>query len=133
LWAMVVVKYLANPPTCAFGYFACSLGSANADVFAGADCALSDISGCVDGVEGDEIACSLPDSFGSGSCAPGCSFADVSCPATDVAAGAALFGLWLSLRLGLGLSGRLGCVGRWRRGLRLAVLASSALNADRKG
>jgi len=130
---MVVVKYPANTPACAFGDFAGSLGSANADILTGTGCTLADIAGCVDRVEGDEIACTLPDSFGSGTRALGCSFADVSCPATDVAAGAALCGLWLSLRLRLRLSGRLGCVGSLRRGLRVAVLAASALSADRDG
>jgi hypothetical protein len=63
----------------------------------------------------------LPHDCGTG--ALGGSFADVSCAAANVAAGAAL------LRLG----GRLGCVGRLRRGLGLAALAAGVLAADGKG
>jgi hypothetical protein len=56
---MAMVEYLANAPTCALGYFACSLGGTDANVFAGDDCTLSDIASGVDGVEGDEIASTL--------------------------------------------------------------------------
>jgi hypothetical protein len=120
---MAMVKYLANTPTCTFGDFSCSLGGANADVLASNGRTLSDIAGGVEGVEGDEIARTFPDSLGCGTGALGGSFADVSCAAADIAAGAAL------LRLG----GRLGCVGRLRRGLGLAVLAGGVLAADGEG
>jgi hypothetical protein len=63
---MVMVKYLANPATGALGDFACSLGGANADVFAGNGRAPSDIACCVYGVEGDEITRTFPDSLGCG-------------------------------------------------------------------
>jgi hypothetical protein len=116
---MVMVKYPANPPASALGDFACSLGSANADVFAGNGRALSDIGCGVYGVKGDKVTRTFPDSLGCGACTLGGSFADVSCAAANVATGAALLGL------GLRLGGRLGCV----RGLGLAVLAGSVLAA----
>jgi hypothetical protein len=80
---MAMVKYLANTPTCTFGDFACSLGGANADVLASNGRTLSDIAGGVEGVEGDEIARTFPDSFGCGTGALGGSFADVSCAACE--------------------------------------------------
>jgi hypothetical protein len=123
LRVMAMVKYLANTPTCTFGDLACSLGGANADVLASNGRTLSDIAGGVEGVEGDEIARTFPDSLGCCTGALGGSFADVSCAAANVAAGAAL------LRLG----GRLGCVGRLRRGLGLAALAAGVLAADGEG
>jgi hypothetical protein len=123
---MVMVKYLANPPACAFGDLAGSLGGAHADVLAGNGRALSDIAGGVDGVEGDEIARAFPDSLGGGAGALGRPFADVARAAANLAAGAAV--------LGLKLGGRLGCVARLRRrGLGLAVLAGGLLAADSEG
>ena len=92
LLVMVMVKSPANPPACALGDFACSLGGANADVLAGNDRALSDIACCVYGVEGDEITRTFPDSLGCGAGALGCSFADVSCTAANVATGTARSG-----------------------------------------
>jgi hypothetical protein len=120
---MVMVKYPTNPPAGSLGDFACSLGSANADVFAGNGRALSDIACGVYGVKGDKITRTFPDSLGCGSGSLGGSFADVSCAAANVATGAALLGL------GLRLSERLGCV----RGVGLAVLAGSVLAADGEG
>jgi hypothetical protein len=116
---MAMVEYLANAPTCALGYFACPLGSTDAYVFAGDDCALSDIVSGVDGVEGDEIASTFPNTLSRCSGTLGGSFADVSGSATDVAAGAALLGL--------------GCFCRLRRGLGLGVLAGGVLDADGEG
>ena len=116
---MAMVEYLANAPTCALGYFACSLGGTDANVFAGDDCTLSDIASGVDGVEGDEIARTFPNTLGCCSGTLGGSFADVSGSATDVAAGAALLGL--------------GCFCRLRRGLVLGVLAGGVLDADGEG
>jgi hypothetical protein len=118
---MAMVKYLANTPTCAFGDFACSLGGTNADILAGYGRTLSNIAGSGEGVEGDEIARAFPDSFGSGTGTLGGPFADVSCTAANVAARAALLGL------------RLGCVGRLRSGLGLAVLAGGVLAAEGEG
>jgi hypothetical protein len=117
---MVMVKYLANPPACAFGDFACSLRRANPDVLAGNRSALSDIAGGVEGVEGDEVGRTFPNSLGSGAGALGGPFANVSCTAANVAAGAAW--LWLG--------GGPGCVGRLRSSLGLAVLATSVLAAN---
>jgi hypothetical protein len=117
---MAMVEYFANTPTCSFGDFACSLGGTDANVFAGDDCTLSDIAGGVDGVEGDEIARTLPDTLGRCSGAFGGAFANVSGAAADVAAGAAL----------LGLGGWLGCFG----GLRgLSVLAGGVLTTEGEG
>jgi hypothetical protein len=124
---MAMVKYLANTPACALGNFACSLGGANADVLAGNSRTLSDIACGVYEMEGDQIARAFSDSFGCGAGPLGGSFADVSCAAANVATGAALLGL------GLRLGGRLGCVGRLRRGLGLAVLAGGVLAADGEG
>jgi hypothetical protein len=106
---MVMVEYPANTPTCAFGNFACSLGGTNADVLAGDGCTLSDIAGGVEGVEGNEIARTFPDTLGRCSGAFGGPFANVSGAAANVTAGAAL----------LGLGGRLGCFSglRWLGGL----------------
>jgi hypothetical protein len=120
---MAMVEYLANAPTCALGYFACSLGGTDANVFAGDDCTLSDIASGVDGVEGDEIASTFPNTLSRCSGTLGGPFADVSGTAADVAAGTAL----------LGLGGRLGCFGRLRRGLGLGVLAGGVLDADGEG
>jgi hypothetical protein len=122
---MVMVKYLANPPACAFGDLACSLDGAHADVLAGNGRALSDIASGVDGVERDQIARAFPDSLGGGAGTLGSSFADVSCAAANLAAGAAL--------LGLRMGGMLECVGRLRRGLGLAVLAGGILAAESAG
>jgi hypothetical protein len=95
-------------------------------------------------MESDEVDRAFPDSLGSGACALGGPFADVSCTAAYVAAGAAW--LWLDGWLGLGgplglgrwlrscgwlrLGGWLGYVGRLRRGWRLAVLAAGVLAAE---
>jgi len=119
---MVMVKYPANPSTCALGDFACSLGGANAHVLASNGRTLSDITGGVQGVQGDEITSAFPDALGRGASTLGGSFANVSCAAANVATGTAL----LRLGLGLRLSGRMGCV----RGLGLAVLAGSVLATD---
>ena len=124
---MAMVEYLANTPACAFGDFASSLDGANADVLAGNGRTLSDIASGVEGVEGDEVDRAFSSSLGSGAGALGGPFADVSCTAANVATGAALLGL------GLRLGGRLGCVGRLRRGLGLAVLAGGVLAADGEG
>jgi hypothetical protein len=114
-----MVEYLANTPACSLGDFACSLGGADTDVLAGDDCTLSDIAGGVNGVEGDEIARTFPDTLGRCSGALGGAFANVSGAAAD---GAALLGLggWLGCFSGLG-------------GLRLGVLAGGALDADGEG
>jgi hypothetical protein len=119
---MAMVEYLANTPACSLGNFACSLGGADTDVLAGDDCSFSDIAGGVNGVEGDEIARTFPDTLGRCSGALGGAFANVSGAAADVAAGAALLGLggWLGCFSGLG-------------GLRLGVLAGGALDADGEG
>lgn len=124
---MAMVEYFANPPTCSLGDFACSLGGADTDVLAGDGCTLSDIAGGVDGVEGDEIARTFPDTLGRCSGAFGGTFANVSGAAADVAAGAALLGLggWLGCFSGLG-GLRLG-------GLRLSILAGGALTAEDEG
>jgi len=116
---VAMVEYFANAPACSLGDFACSLGCAGTDVLAGDDCTLADIAGGVDGVEGDEIARTFPDTLGRCSGALGGTFADVSGTAADVAARAAL----------LGLGGWLGCFG----GLRLGILAGGVLDAEDEG
>jgi hypothetical protein len=121
---MVMVEYFANTPTSALGDFACSLGSANADVLAGDACTLADIASGIERVKGDKIARTFPNTLSRRSSALGGSFADVPGALADVASGAAL--------LGLPLGGRLRCVGRLRRGLGLAVLAGSVLAANGK-
>jgi hypothetical protein len=118
---MVMVKNPANSPACAFGDFACSLGSANADVLACNDRTFPYIASGIDGVKGNQIACTFPDSLGRGTCALGGSFTNVTSTAANVMAGAVF--LWL--RLGL----RLRCVSRRRRGLGLAALAKGVLAA----
>jgi hypothetical protein len=122
---MAMVNELANPPASAFDDLAGSLGDAHADVFTGNGRALSDIASGDDGVECDQIARAFPDSLGGGAGALGRPFADVACAAANLAAGAVL--------LGLMLGGMLGCVGRSRRGLGLAVLAGGLLAADGGG
>jgi hypothetical protein len=122
LLLMAMVEYLANPPACSLGDFACSLGCADTDVLAGDDRTLSYIAGGVDRVKGDEIARTFPDTLGRCSGALGSAFANVSGAASDVAAGAALLGLGGWLRCFSGLSG-----------LRLGILAGGALAADGEG
>jgi hypothetical protein len=51
-----MVKDLANAATCVLRYFSCALSSADADVLSSDCCALADVAGSVDGVQGDEIA-----------------------------------------------------------------------------
>jgi hypothetical protein len=117
-----MVEYPANAPPCAFGDFACSLGGANANVLPGDGCALSNIACGIEGVEGNEIARTFPDSLGPCSSAFGGPFADVSSATANVTAGAAL----------LGPSSRLGCFFGLRR-LGLAVLGKDALAAQCNG
>jgi hypothetical protein len=114
---MVMVEYLANPPTCSLGDLSSSLGGTDADVLAGDDCTFSNIARGVEGVEGDEIARTFSDSLGCCSSALGGTFASVAYAAGNVPAGSAL----------LGLSGWLGGIG----GLRgLSVLAGGVLAAE---
>jgi hypothetical protein len=117
-----MVKYLANAPTCALGYFPRSLGGANPDVLAGNDRTLSDIAGSVKRVKGDKIGCAFPDTLGCGTGTLGGPFADISCAAANVATGTAM----VVLRLGV----RPGSVGWLRRRLGLAVLGGGVLAAD---
>jgi hypothetical protein len=119
---MVMVEYPANPPACAFGNLACSLGSANADVLARDGCTFSNIAGRVERVQRNQIARTFPHTLGRCSSALGSPFANVSGAAAHVTAGAAL----------LGLGRRLGCFGG-RRGLGLSVLARGILAAESKG
>jgi hypothetical protein len=92
---MVMVEYFANTPTCAPGDFACALGGADADIFAGDGPALGDIASGVERVKCDKAGGALPDTLGRRSSAFGRSFADLSRASTDVARGAALMGLLL--------------------------------------
>jgi hypothetical protein len=121
---MVMVEYFANSTTCAFGDFACALGSANADVFAGNGSAFGDIASGVEGVKCDKVACTFPDPLGRRSSALGGSFADVSGTPTDIATRAGLMGLLFS--------GRLRCVGMLRLGWGLAILTWGVLAGDGK-
>ena len=102
---MAVVEDLANAATCAFGDFACALGSADAYVLSGNACTLAYVTGGVDRVESDEVASSFADALGCGSGSFGGVLADVACAATYVATGAAGLGLCLSGR-GLRVLGR---------------------------
>jgi hypothetical protein len=114
---MAMVEYLANPPTCSLGDHSCPFGGTDADVLASDDCTFSNIARGVERVEGDEIACTFPDSLGCCSSALGGPFASVAYAAANVPAGSAL----------LGLGGWLGCFG----GLRgLSVLARGVLAAE---
>ena len=121
---MVMVEYFANSPTCAFGDFACALGGANADVFAGNGSAFADIASGVEWVKCDKVARTFPNTLGRRSSSLGGAFADVSCAFPDVATWAAFMGLLLG--------GRLRCVGMLRLGWGLAVLTGGVLAADGK-
>ena len=121
---MVMVEYFANSPTCALGDFACALGGADADVFAGDGSAFADIASGVDWVKCDQVARTFSNTLGRRSSALGGSFADVSGTLTDVATWAALMGLLLRSRLRR--------VGMLRRGLGLAVLTGGVLAPDGK-
>jgi hypothetical protein len=122
---MAMVDELANPPARAFDDLAGSLDGAHADVLAGNGRALSEIASGDDGVEGDQIARAFPDSHGCGTGALGRPFANLSCAAANLAAGAA----WPGLMLG----GMLVCTGSLRRGLGRALLAGGLLAADGEG
>jgi hypothetical protein len=117
----MMMEYPANTPARPLGNFACSLGSANANVFAGNRRTLSYIAGGIERVQRNQIASTFPNALGRCSSAFGRSFANVSCAAANVAAGAAL------LRLG----SRLGCLSSLR-GLGLSALPSRVLPAERK-
>jgi hypothetical protein len=121
---MAVVEDLANAATCAFGDFACALGSADAYVLSGDACTLAYVTGGVDRVESDEVASSFADALGCGSGSFGGVLADVAGSAADVTAGAA--GLRLGRRLSLGGGLRWGGCG-------LAGLRANALAADGEG
>jgi hypothetical protein len=113
---MAMVEDFADAAACALGDFACALGSTDAHVLAGDSCALADVAGSIDGVEGDEIACAFADALRRGSGSFGGALAYVAGSAADVTAGAA--GLGLLLRLG---------------GCGLAGLGDRALGADGEG
>src|ERR1700733_10568512 len=89
---MVMVEYFANSPTCAFGDFACALGGANADVFAGNGSAFADIASGVEWAKCDKVARTFPNTLGRRSSSLGGAFADVSCAFPDVATWAAFMG-----------------------------------------
>jgi hypothetical protein len=125
---MVMVEYPANTPASSLGDFACALGGAHADIFAGDGCTLAHIASGVKRVKGHQVASTFPNPLGCRSSALGGSFANVSRALTDVATGAAL----LVLRGGRRLGGWLRSVGRLRRGLGLAVLTGGVLAAEDK-
>jgi hypothetical protein len=102
---MTVVEDLADAATCAFGDFACALGGTDAYVLSGDACALADVAGGVDGVEGHEVAGAFADALGCGSGSLGGVLADIAGSAAYVAAGATGLGLCLSGR-GLRVLGR---------------------------
>ncbi len=116
---MAVVEDFSDTATCALGNFSGALSGTYADVFSGDCCALTDVAGGVEGVEGDEVSGAFSDAFGCGSCSLGGAFADIAGTAANVTTGTAGLGLWRGLSL----------CGGWRgRGLGLA-----ALGADGKG
>jgi hypothetical protein len=142
---MVMVEYPANTPASSLGDFACALGGAHADIFAGDGCTLAHIASGVKRVKGHQVASTFPNPLGCRSSALGGSFANVSRALTDVATGAALLVLWSGRLPGGGrllggrwlwgrwlLGGWLRRVGRLRRGLGLAVLPGSILAAEDK-
>jgi len=90
---MVMVEYSAYAATGALDDFACTLGSANADVLAGDGSAFANIAGSVEWMQRDKVARTFPDALGRCSSALGGAFADVSGTLADVAAGAAAMGL----------------------------------------
>jgi hypothetical protein len=97
---IAVVEDFADASTCALGDFACAFRGADSHVFSGDACALADVAGGVDGVEGDEIASAFADALACCSGSFGGVLADVAGSAADVTAGAAGLGLWRGLSLG---------------------------------
>ena len=92
-----MVEQFADTPTGALGDFACAFDSTDADIFAGNACALADITGGVDWVKRDKIACTFSNALSCPSSALGGSFADVSRAASDIVARAALLGCLAAL------------------------------------
>jgi hypothetical protein len=101
---MAVVEDLADAATCALRDFACAFSRTDTNVFSGHTCALADVAGGVEGVEGDEVACAFADAFGCRSGSLGGALADVASSAAYVTAGGAGLGLWRSLSLCWGWS-----------------------------
>jgi hypothetical protein len=127
---MVMVEQLADSPPCPLGDFACAFDSADTDVLASHGCALAHIAGGIERVKRDKVARTLPNPLGRRSSALGRSFANVSRAPADISTGAGLLGLPLARSLP-GIS-RLGCTGRLRRRLSLAVLTGGVQSPDRK-
>lgn len=93
LIVMAVMEDFADAATCALGDFGGALGGTDADVLSCDDCTLAHVSGCVDGMEGDEIAGTFADPFGCGSGSLGGALADVTGSAANITAGASGLGL----------------------------------------
>jgi hypothetical protein len=87
---MVMVEYLADTPARTLGNFACALGCADSDVFAGDHCALSNIGGGADGVKRSKVDRTFPYALGCRSGAFGSTLADISGAVANVGAGRGL-------------------------------------------
>jgi hypothetical protein len=127
---MVMMEQFANSPPCPLGDFACALHSPDVDVLASHGCTLADIAGGIERMKCDQVDRTLPNPLGRRSGTLCRSFADVSGAPADVSTGAGLLGLPLARSLP-GIS-RLGCTGRLRRRLSLAVLTGGVQSPDRK-